>query len=489
MTAARASAFLDALYAGLDGHVELRALPSKARMFCQPGHWQAAAQFTKQHASENVYFGVALRNTTINGTLKNCSHLPALYADVDFDHISEADARQRLADCPIRPSIMIASGGGLHVYWLLKEPLDLADDLERAEHDLQALVAYLGGDPHCAEAARVLRLPGTLNHNYSPARRVTVEMFEADRRYNLSDFDWLPEVPQAEGKNDPLTIDSEIREGKRNDTLYRLGRSLKAKGLPAATILSTLHHVNEQQCKPPLSAREVATIGDSVVGQADRPDFAPKTSDQKAEAVLTRLSTVEPIEVEWVWPRHFARGKYTMIAGDPGVGKSSMVLDCASRLSRRGSTWPDGTPAPYGTTLLLSAEDGLADTIRPRVDRFGGDADKIIVLEAVRDQAGRRPLNLARDVAILIGAIREVQPALVDIDPITAYLGRTDAHRDAEVRGLLAPLVAACEELRTAFVAIAHLNKDQTRAALHRPGGSSSLRRTRKTMIGISSPA
>lgn len=153
-------------------------------------------------------------------------------------------------------------------------------------------------------------------------------------------------------------------------------------------------------------------------------------------AVLTRLSTVEPIAVEWVWPGRLARGKYTLLAGDPGGGKSSLTLDCAARLSRPGARWPDGPPAPHGCTLLLTAEDGLADTVRPRVDRYGGDPSQIIVLEAVQDTSGRRPLNLARDLAILIDAIREVRPALVVIDPFTAYLGSTDAHRDSEVRGL-----------------------------------------------------
>jgi len=227
---------------------------------------------------------------------------------------------------------------------------------------------------------------------------------------------------------------------------------------------AVLHHDGDLS----VAAKALAGQGYGIPASGTTPDGDGAAA---AEAVLTRLSLVTPIEVEWLWRGRFARGKYTLIAGDPGVGKSSMLLDCASRLSR-GTTWPDGTPCPQGITLLLTAEDGLADTVRPRVDRYGGDPDQIIVLEAVRDQAGTRPLDLARDINILIDAIREVRPALVGMDPISAYLGRTDAHRDAEVRGLLVPLQAAIDEYHTAFCAIAHLNKDQTRTALHRPGGS-----------------
>jgi hypothetical protein len=122
-------------------------------------------------------------------------------------------------------------------------------------------------------------------------------------------------------------------------------------------------------------------------------------------------------------------------------------LAIAAGLSR-GTPWPDGTPAPRGSTLLLSAEDGLADTIRPRFDRHGGDSSQIVVLRAVRDERGARPLNLARDLDQLAEAIRRVAPQLVIIDPITAYLGKTDSYKDAEVRGLLAPLIALIEAER-----------------------------------------
>jgi hypothetical protein len=187
--------------------------------------------------------------------------------------------------------------------------------------------------------------------------------------------------------------------------------------------------------------------------------------------VVVRLADVTPEPVDWLWPGRLARGKLTLFAGDPGLGKSLVTMDLAARLSR-GAFWPDGTIAPRGTTLLLSAEDGLADTIRPRLDRHDGDAAAVHVLTAVRDKDAHRPLDLAGDLARLADAIRQVRPSLIVIDPLTAYLGETDAHRDGEVRALLAPLVALLEQERVALLAVAHLSKDQQRSALHRPGGS-----------------
>jgi hypothetical protein len=69
-------------------------------------------------------------------------------------------------------------------------------------------------------------------------------------------------------------------------------------------------------------------------------------------------------------------------------------------------------------------------------------------------------------------AIARVKPLLVTIDPVTAYLGKTDSHRDGEVRGLLAPLIAELERAHVGLLAVGHLTKDAQRAALHRPGGS-----------------
>jgi hypothetical protein len=186
---------------------------------------------------------------------------------------------------------------------------------------------------------------------------------------------------------------------------------------------------------------------------------------------LVTLADVAPEPVRWLWPGRLAAGKLTLLAGDPGGGKSTLTLAIATHLSC-GSEWPDGGAAPQGKTLILSAEDGIADTLRPRLDKLGGDPTRVVVLRAVRDEAGSRPLNLARDLDRLAMAVQRVQPALVVIDPLSAYVGTIDAHRDSEIRGLLAPLAALVDREQAALLAVSHLSKDAQRAALHRPGGS-----------------
>lgn len=188
--------------------------------------------------------------------------------------------------------------------------------------------------------------------------------------------------------------------------------------------------------------------------------------------IVSYLDTVQPEAVDWVWPGRIARGKYTLIAGEPGVGKSYLATDSAARISR-GREWPDGAKAPRGRVLWLAAEDGISDTLRPRLDALGGDPAQIAILEAVRERDGsRRTLSLVRDLAALAQAVREVDPILIIVDPITAYLGQVDTHRDSDVRAALAPVLDLIAERRCALVAVGHLSKDSQRAALHRPGGS-----------------
>jgi putative DNA primase/helicase len=228
---------------------------------------------------------------------------------------------------------------------------------------------------------------------------------------------------------------------------------------------------------------------DPVELVASTPLWAPPdnntTTDTARRAVVTRMADVQPEDVSWIWGGRIARGKYTLLAGEPGLGKTYALLDVNARVSR-GLPFPDGTIAPLGRSLKLTAEDGLADTLRPRLDALGADVSQISVLEAVKEQDGTRSaVSLVRDLKILAEAIREVQPIIVDIDPLTAYLGGTDTHRDSEVRSALVPILDMAAVMNFALVGVSHLSKDAQRAALHRPGGSIAFVAAARVVLGL----
>jgi hypothetical protein len=121
--------------------------------------------------------GVATRRDASSGELKNCQHLGALFVDIDFKRTPEPAARERVARMPLPPSAIVQSGGGLHVYWFLREPFLLPADGEYAKGLLRRLALALGGDSSSAEPAHILRVPGSTNYKpeYSSPRRVRLE--------------------------------------------------------------------------------------------------------------------------------------------------------------------------------------------------------------------------------------------------------------------------------------------------------------------------
>jgi hypothetical protein len=203
-------------------------------------------------------------------------------------------------------------------------------------------------------------------------------------------------------------------------------------------------------------------------------------------AVGILLSDVQPEEVRWLWRQRLPLGKLALVDGDPGLGKSTMLLDLAARVTR-GDAMPDGSDpdvsGPAGV-VLVQAEDGLADTIVPRFLAAGGVRERIVAFTAVSEPAEydgegheRRPartrLPHLGDAEQLEDMIRRVSARLVIVDPLVAFLPpRVDANKDAEVRQGLSAVVDLAERLGCVVAGIRHLNKAAALSALYRGGGS-----------------
>ena len=194
--------------------------------------------------------------------------------------------------------------------------------------------------------------------------------------------------------------------------------------------------------------------------------------------VVQRASDVALEKIEWIWPGRIAVGKLTLIGGSPGLGKSQITTFLAATVST-GGDWPcaEGR-APVGSTILLSAEDGLQDTIVPRLQAAKANLMRVFVVASVAGKNGsaRRMFNLKDDLSLLESKISELETVrLVIIDPISAYMGGADGNGNVETRDILEPLSELAGRLRTAVVAVTHLNKGggaAKQSALHRFVGS-----------------
>ncbi len=199
--------------------------------------------------------------------------------------------------------------------------------------------------------------------------------------------------------------------------------------------------------------------------------IAQAVAAQTSAAVTVNLADVEPQAVEWLWSGWVPQARLSLVIGHAGQGKSWLTLALAAAVSRG---WPlpgdDMNRAPR-SVLLIGAEDGLADTVRPRLDTLDADVRRIVALEGVTTERGERGFLLS-DVGALEELLAGGDFGLVVIDPLTAFSGGADSYKDAEVRGLLAPLAQLAERYGCAIVGVMHLRKGQADTALQRASGS-----------------
>jgi AAA domain len=188
---------------------------------------------------------------------------------------------------------------------------------------------------------------------------------------------------------------------------------------------------------------------------------------------LVCVADIAAEPIRWLWPGRLPLGKLAVLDGDPGVGKSTITLTIAAKVST-GSPFPDGSRPEPADVVLLSAEDEIGDTIRPRLEAAGANLERCWVLPDVRPEGEPpRPPELPLDLDQLEGYVKDRGAALVVIDPLMAFLsGQVDAHRDQDVRRALASMAAMAARTGAAVLIVRHLNKTSGGNPLYRGGGS-----------------
>lgn len=200
-----------------------------------------------------------------------------------------------------------------------------------------------------------------------------------------------------------------------------------------------------------------------------------------SELNLINLAEVESKEVKWLWEPYLPAGKITILRGNPGEGKTMLALSIIAALTTGAPLFGEEEQREPVCCIYQSAEDGLADTIKPRLEAAGADCSKVRVI----DESGAS-LSFADER--IEQAIVQTNAKLLVLDPLQAYLTGVDMHRANEVRPAFHTLMEIAERTGCAILLIEHLNKMRGLKAIQRGLGSVDITGAARSVLLLSKP-
>ena len=186
----------------------------------------------------------------------------------------------------------------------------------------------------------------------------------------------------------------------------------------------------------------------------------------RTELQMIKMSEIQSQEVAWLWFPFIPYGKLTIVQGDPGDGKTTLVLNIAAKLSKGEGLDSKMKLTEPLNVIYQSAEDGLADTVKPRLETAGANCENISVIdESIK--------SLSMIDERLEEAVIRTKAKLLILDPIQAYLGGgMDMNRANEARDMTKKLATLAEKYQCAIVLVGHMNKAAGNKAAYRGMGS-----------------
>jgi len=201
-------------------------------------------------------------------------------------------------------------------------------------------------------------------------------------------------------------------------------------------------------------------------------------ADKKDELKLIHMNEVEAQEIDWLWYPYIPYGKITVIQGDPGDGKTTVVLAIAAAVTTGAALPESKTAAEPMSVIFQTAEDGLGDTVKPRLVQSGADCERVIVIDESEKELSLSDIRIEQ-------AIEQTGAKLFILDPLQAYLGAdVDMHRANEIRPVLKRISAIAEKTGCAVVVIGHLNKGANKSQ-YRGLGSIDIQAAARSVLTV----
>lgn len=193
---------------------------------------------------------------------------------------------------------------------------------------------------------------------------------------------------------------------------------------------------------------------------------------------IIRMSEVNEQAVEWLWKPYIPFGKVTIIQGNPGEGKTTLALRLCAACTNRKS-FPDMEELEPFNVIYQTAEDGLGDTVKPRLMEAEADLDRVLVIDEAKKELSLSDERIEK-------AIRQNSARLIVLDPLQAYLGaEADMNRANEIRPIIKRMADVAERTGCAVILLGHLNKASGTQAAYRGLGSIDFRAAARSVLLI----
>jgi len=413
------------------------------------------------------------------------------------------------------PTVINFTGYGVHAIWAFTEVIK-RDEWQPIADKLQDLAGrmFLEADPITADAARILRVPGTLNfRDYENPKLATLKETGAGP-LGFDDIALaidrallkLPALIKARGKHTLVkkfesvssdanvdlvrgmlaAIDPDIGYCEWRDVVWAVAATGWDCSYQLAYLWSSKGSTWDEAAFnrvwdgfDPSRGIGFGTLAYHAkqAGYAGPMPSKPNPQEFKPSGRLVTVcaADIKPEHVEWLVDQSFPLGMLAVIGGQPGLGKSQISISLAAGVTSGKGLPGNGDFNNLGSVIILANEDDAARTIRPRLDAAGADTSKVHIVEGVAREGAevdmfQLDLDIAdlRERAVQIGDVK-----LIIIDPPSAYLGtKVDSYKDSDVRRVLMPLGSLAQDTGAMILLIVHLNKRTDGGAQQRFSGS-----------------
>jgi putative DNA primase/helicase len=266
----------------------------------------------------------------------------------------------------------------------------------------------------------------------------------------------------SDGRRDVALASADEKRTVFREVAKTFGQAVADQWIPKSAMMDRLVDIAETHGCFGLNAEQLQQLIAESAPTIRVAQSAPVSTAPKRRLITHRASDLQPEKLTWVWQGRIAAGKLVLLGGPPGLGKSQLTAFVTATISN-GGDWPcnEGSTA-VGSVIFMSAEDGIEDTIVPRLMAAGANLDRVhIVASATKpDGTGRKTFSLKTDVDLLEAKAKEIGDVrLIVVDPISAYMGGSDGNGNVETREVLEPLAEMANRLHIAVLAVTHLNK------------------------------